>query len=50
MKTLKIKNRCGGKKTGCAVEFDLPSGITPHKVTDKGVSQGEAGTKSTSTK
>lgn len=35
------QNKCGGKSSGCAVEFELPKGITPHKVTDKGKTQSE---------
>lgn len=41
----KLINKCGGKSSGCAVEYELPKGVTPHKVTDNGGSQGEAGGK-----
>lgn len=46
MKTIKAK--CGGKSSGCAVEFDLPKGITPHRISDRSKEQSEAGTKQTS--
>lgn len=44
----KIINKCGGKSSGCAVEFELPKGLTPHKVSDNSTEQGQAGTKQTS--
>jgi len=44
MKT--INNKCGGKKSGCCVEFELPYGLAPKHVTDKLPNiQHQAGTK-----
>lgn len=49
MKT--IKNRCGKKTSGCAVEYELPYGIAPKHVSDvKPNPQGEAGLKKPKTK
>jgi hypothetical protein len=30
----KISNKCGGKNSGCAVQFDLPKLETPIRVSD----------------
>lgn len=35
MKTNKTVGKCGGKKTGCTVEFELPYGLAPKHVTDR---------------
>lgn len=43
-----VKNKCGGKKGGCAVEYELPYGITKSKVTDEAAGQNQAGTSQTS--
>lgn len=50
MKTKKInpRNKCGGKSTGCTVEFELPYGIAKGKVTDESPQQNQAGTAQTS--
>lgn len=33
MKT--INNRCGKKTSGCAVEYELPYGLAPKRISDK---------------
>lgn len=43
-----IKSKCGGKKGGCAVEYELPYGITKTKVSDEAPGQNQAGTTQTS--
>lgn len=48
---MKVINKCGGKKTGCTVEFDLPYGYAPKHVNDNKVNpQGEAGMNKPKTK
>lgn len=38
-----VIQKCGGKSSGCTVEFELPYGQTKHKVTDAAPGQNQAG-------
>jgi hypothetical protein len=39
MKTKTIKNKCGGKSSGCCADITLPYGITPERVADNTAAQ-----------
>ena len=39
MKTKTIKNKCGGKSSGCCAYITLPYGIAPERTADNSVIQ-----------
>lgn len=44
MKTI-IESKCGGKKGGCCVEYELPYGVAPKRISDNPRPQIQAGDK-----
>jgi len=42
MKTKTIKNKCGGKSSGCCADITLPYGIAPERTSDNSAIQGQS--------
>jgi len=39
-----MKNKCGGKSSGCCADIILPYGIAPERNSDGSIAQNQAGT------